>query len=56
MGYSKHSGDHLQVAVRNFRTKALNHRIRILDQVDLGDQVRAAVGIIILYMYVYKGK
>ena len=45
MGYSKHSDDHLQVAVRNFRRKAQNHKIRILDQVDLEDQVRAAVGI-----------
>jgi hypothetical protein len=43
MGYSKHSDDHLQVAVQNFRRKAQNHRMRILDQVDLEDQVRAAV-------------
>jgi hypothetical protein len=45
MGYSKHSDGHLEVTDRNFRRKAQNHRIRILDQVDLEDQVRAAVGI-----------
>ena len=45
MGYLKHSKDHLQVADRNFRRKAQNHRIRILDQVDPEVQVRAAVGI-----------
>lgn len=45
MGYSKHLDDHLQAAVQNYRRKAQNHRIRILDQVDLEGQVRAAVGI-----------
>jgi signal transduction histidine kinase len=45
MGYSKHSDDHLQVAVRDCRRMAQNHRTRILDQVDLEDQVRADVGI-----------
>ena len=41
----QHLDDHLEVTVRNFRRKVQNHRIRILDQVDLEDQVRASVGI-----------
>lgn len=49
MGYSKHEGDHLQVAARNFRMKLPNHKIRILDQVDREDQVRAITGFETIY-------